>query len=235
VYPLSESTAVSFCSALKNAKDILNLPVPPGPSVVMVVNSLIPTSWRVFFDPGNGKVLSYMDQPGDGTVAQWSAANNLLMEARPSLTSHQTIFADDAARQVLRWVLVSGPQPNKSLQFDAKASLRTSTGKFVSLRSAAVQLDPPVIEPGQQGRLVVRLGGFQDLADADLSNLSAQLDGAAGQMPLASREIEPDLNGQTLLTLTYSYRSPDDLGAFAATVMLPAVAEISDTGLVVPK
>lgn len=219
---------------LVNARGVLNLAVPPGPNVVMVVNSLVPTSWRVFFDPSNGNVLSYMDQPGDGTVAQWSAANNHLNEARPSLTSHQTIFADDAARQVLRWVLVSGPQPTGAVVFDVKATLKTNTGKFVSLRNASVTLDPPVLEPGQQGRFIVKLGGFQDLVNADLTNMTVRLDDGP-VLSLVNRETEPDVDGKTLVTLTYSFMSPDQLGAFAATAVLPAVASLSDTGLVVPK
>lgn len=222
-------------TTLENSRSLLALPIPRGPYVVMVVNSLIPTAWRVFLDPKTGKVLNYMDQPGDGTVAQWSAANNVLVEARPSLTSHQTIFADDAARQVIRWVLAGGAQPTSGVAFDVKASLKTGTGKFVNLRNAAVQLDPPVVESGQSARLIVRLGGFQDLAEADLSNITAQFERSSDQMPLVSREVEPDVDGKTLVTLTYSFQAPAEAGSFAAVAVLPGVASISDIGLVVPK
>jgi pimeloyl-ACP methyl ester carboxylesterase len=220
---------------LQGARVILGLAVPPGPKVVMVVNSLIPTTWRVFFDAASGKVLNYMDQPGDGTVAQWSASNNQLNEGRPSLTSHQTIFADDAARQVLKWVLADGAQPTSGFTLEVKASLETNNSKFVNLRSAAAQIDPPVLEPGQAGNFVVRLGGYQDLAESDLSNIEARLDGSSNKLILTGREIEPDLDGKTLLVLTYAFQAPEDIGSFAATVKLPAVANISDTGLVIPK
>src|SRR5439155_667716 len=89
---------------------------------------------------------------------------------------------------------------------------------------------------GQAGRVILEVGGLQDLAEADVSNIEARLDVAPG-VPLlqSSREVEPDIAGKTLLRLIFSFVAPSALGSFSATVTLPAVANISDTGLVIPK
>jgi pimeloyl-ACP methyl ester carboxylesterase len=232
----SDERQVWLRETLHDAKEILQKPIPQGPKVVTIVNSLIPTTWRAIFDPGDGRVVHYISQPGDGTVAQWSAANDQLADARPALTSHQTIFADDASRQVLRWILTKGPQPTAGVLVNIKASLRTAAGTFVGVASASAQIDPPVMEPGQRGRFIVELAGQQEIVEADLSNVRAFLDSTPpSALPPPQREIAHDLAGNALVRLLFAFEAPGDLGSFSATVDLPSIANLSDTALVVPK
>jgi pimeloyl-ACP methyl ester carboxylesterase len=221
---------------LTEAKSVLRTPMPSGPKVVRIVNSLIPTPWRVVFDPSNGSVIDYIPWPGDGTVYEKSAADDHLGDARPALTSHQRIFADDASRQVLRWVLVEGPEPTKGVLPFIKAKLQTATNSFVGVASASAEIDPPVLEPGQQGRFIVELAGQQDLALADLSNVYAFLDETpALQLPSPMREVMADPSGNVKVRLVFTLNAPSELGSFSATVHLQSVANLSDTGVVVPR
>jgi pimeloyl-ACP methyl ester carboxylesterase len=221
---------------LSDARTILNVAVPQGPKVITVVNSLIPTAWRVIFDPKDGRALNYISQGGDGTVVQWSAANNQLADARPALTSHQTIFADDAARQVLRWVLTGGIEPTKGVLVNIKASLRTASGALVGINSASVEIDPTVLEPSQQAHLLVELTGRSELAVADLSNVRAFIDSSPPvQLATPEREQDTDPAGNVLVRLRFPLAAPTERGAFSATVSLPSVADLTDNAVVVPK
>jgi pimeloyl-ACP methyl ester carboxylesterase len=221
---------------LADAKSISQTDIPQGPKVVMVVTGLIPTAWRVTFDPVNGRVMQYVDQAGDGTVNQWSASNDHLNDARPALTIHSTIFADDASRQVLRWVLTSGQEPTKGVLTNIRASLRTNTGVFVPIMSASVEIYPQVLEPGQKGRFIVELEGEQELASADLSNVTALIEGGSPmRLDARQRELDSAPSGRPLVRLNFPFEAPNSPGSFAVTANLPSVADLSDIGLVVPK
>jgi pimeloyl-ACP methyl ester carboxylesterase len=221
---------------LTDASAIVQIGIPPGPKVITVVNSLIPTAWRVIFDPVDGRMLTYINQPGDGTVYQNSAANNHLEDARPALTKHQTIFADDAARQVLSFVLIRGPEPVKGVLSTIKARLRTQTGGQVGVVSVSAEIDPPVLEPGQKGRFVVELTGEQALLTADLSNIRPVVDGSTPVSLLPpDREFDPDPAGNVLVRLAFPLEAPTELGSFSVTVNLPGIAELTDNAIVVPK
>jgi pimeloyl-ACP methyl ester carboxylesterase len=221
---------------LADAKAVADTNIPQGPRVVMIVTGLIPTAWRVTFDPRDGRVLKYVDQAGDGTVNQWSAANDQLVDARPALTIHATIFADDASRQVLGWVLTRGKEPTKGVLTNIRANLRTKAGIFIPVMSAAVEIDPQVLEPRQRGRFIVELEGEQDLVAADLSNVAAFVEGVP---PLAlaapQREVDSAPSGRPLVRLVFPFEAPATPGSFAVTVNLPSVADLSDVGLVVPR
>jgi pimeloyl-ACP methyl ester carboxylesterase len=220
-------------SVLAIARDISKLEIPQGPMVVPIVNGLIPTAWRVVFDNNNGRVIQYILQPGDGTVYQNSAANNRLVDARPALTSHQTIFADDAARQVIRWVLTKGPEPTRGTLTGIMASLRTADEKLVSITSASVEVVPSVLGKGQDAEIVVELTGDPDLDAADLKNLTIVMDGA----PLSAvprRQLSKPTPDSSIVRLTYPIKAPLSPGAFLVTARLPGVADLPDIALVVP-
>jgi hypothetical protein len=91
------------------------------------------------------------------------------------------------------------------------------------------------LQTNDEGRFIVKIGGLEDLKEADLSNVKAQVEGSSVPMRLLGRDTEPDVDGKSLVTLSFSFQAPSDLGAFAATVDLPAVARISDTGFVIER
>jgi pimeloyl-ACP methyl ester carboxylesterase len=220
---------------LSTAKAITRVEVPMGPNVVPIVNSLIPTAWRVEFDASDGRVLEYIDQPGDGTVYQNSAANNQLPNARPALTRHSKIFADDASRQVLRWVLTRGPEPTKGVLPIIQANLRTASGALVPISAASAEIVPPVLDPGGSGIFIVELRGSKELVSADLSNVSAFREGLPNPLVRTSVDVLKTAVDSAVVRLTYSLTAPQEPGAFSVTVNLPAVAELPDVGVVVPK
>jgi pimeloyl-ACP methyl ester carboxylesterase len=219
---------------LSTAKEIANVEVPPGPSVVPIVNGLIPTAWRIEFDATDGRVLKYIDQPGDGTVYQNSAANNQLPNARPALTRHSTIFADDASRQVLRWVLTRGPEPTKGVLPEIRATLRTATGSLVPVSAASAEIVPAALDPGQNGQFVVELHGSQELATADLSNVAAFREGLSKPLQIARKDVSKSTDS-AVVRLVFALSAPSEAGAFSVTVNLPGIADLPDVGLVVPK
>ncbi len=224
-----------LAQTLADAKAIARLEIPQGPRVITIVTGLIPTAWRVLFDPADGHVLDYIPQPGDGTVYQNSAANNHLIDARPALSPHQTIFADDASRQVLRWVLTGGAEPTKGVLADVQARLRSKAGD-VDISAASAELKPNVLVPGSQGDFVVELHGFKDLRSADLTNIQALLDTPpVTQLSPPTREVEEDAAGNVIVRLIFHFDAPAELGSFSVAVSLPGVTILQDGGLVVPR
>jgi len=220
-------------AVLADAKAIAQVKLPVGVQVVPIASSLIDTSWRAIFNKSDGKVVRYIAQPGDGTVYQLSAANGVIADARPSLTEHQRIFADDAARQIIRWVLVGGQEPVAGFLTNIKARLRTASGLEVPLSSVRVEIIPGIIEPNQDGNLFVELTGDSHLADSDLSNLTASLGAPSSPLQSAEREVVRVAAGEAFVRLSFKFRAPAEGGPFSATVKLPNVADISDVGLVV--
>jgi hypothetical protein len=221
---------------LADAKAIARLEIPSGTHVISIVTSLIPTAWRVLFDPEDGHVLDYIPLPGDGTVYQNSAANNRLRDARPSLTNHQTIFADDASRQVLRWALIGGAEPTKGVLADIQARLRSKTGDFVDISAVSAELKPNVLAPGSQGDFVVELHGLKELTGADLTNIQAFRDTTPSVvLDPPTREVEQDAAGNVVVRLLFRFNAPAEPGSFSANVYLPGVTILSDTGVVVPQ
>ena len=220
---------------LSEAHRVLDTPVPQGPKVITVVNSLIPTAWRVIFDANDGHV-DYIPLPGDGTVVEQSAANGHLDNARPALTTHQTIFADDAVRQVLRWILTNGVEPTKGVLSNIKANLRTASGTLVGISSASVEIAPSVLEPSEQAQVIVEIVGQNELAATDLSNIRVFID-ASPPIALAppERENDTDPGGNVLVRLRFPLTAPGDRGSFSVSVNLPSVADLSDVAVVVPK
>lgn len=216
---------------LATARSISKVGVPSGPSVVPIVTGLIPTDWRVELDPASGSITRYLQQPGDGTVYQNSAANNQLVNARAALTTHQTIFADDASRQVLRWVLTRGPEPVKgALAITAK--LRTASGAFVPISGASAEIVPPVLNRAQDAQFVVEITGADELAAADVGNVTASQEGRALAKPV--REVLKQPDGAIVVRLVYPFKAPSDPGAFSVSVSLPGVAELPDVAVVAP-
>jgi hypothetical protein len=174
--------------------------------------------------------------PGDGTVYQTSAANNRLIDARRSLTSHQTIFADDASRQVLRWVLIGGAEPTKGVLANIQARLRSKTGDLIDLSAASAEIKPNVLTPGSKGDFVVELRGPKELKSADLANIQAFRDATPSVvLDPSTREIEEDAAGNVIVRLMFRFDAPIEPGSFSTNVYLPGIAILSDTGLVLPQ
>jgi pimeloyl-ACP methyl ester carboxylesterase len=218
---------------LATAKEISSVSIPPTTRVTTVVTGLIDTTWRVIFNQTDGKVVSYISRPGDGTVYQLSAANGQLDNARPALTEHQRIFENDAARQVLRWVLVSGPEPNAVILQDIKARLKTASGKEIGLSDVRVEILPVVSGPNENAEVFVELKGEKDLTEADLSNITTTLDQTRQSLTLSKRELIVDPADAGIVRLFFAFNSPTDIGPYSATVHLPGVAELSDIAVVV--
>ena len=222
-------------TTLSTARAISKVKIPPGPMVVTVVNGLLPTTYRVVFDATDGHVVNYISGPGDGTVFQLSAANGRLRDARAALTRHATIFADNASRQVLRWVLTEGPEPTKGTAPIVEAYLRTADGKSVAISAASAEIVPSVLEPSQSAILVVEVTGGPDLANADLSNIVAVYE--ADRRPLDKPKVSTtnQTANKTTTRIEFSFLAPSAEGAFSIVATLPSVADIPDVALVVRK
>lgn len=219
---------------LADAKAISKVPVSPEPQIITVINSIIPTAWRVIFDPTDGHFVSYTQQPGDGTVYENSAANNRLPDARPALTGHQNIFADDAAHLVLRWTLTGGPEPTKQSTPTIQAHLITESGSSILIFRASAEVEPSVMQSGDVAHFIVELTGEASLASSDISSVRAFLNGTDALSSPQTTQIAaagPDI---ATIRLSFTFAAPKDLGAFSMVVNLPGIARLTDNGLVVP-
>ena len=75
--------------------------------------------------------------------------------------------------------------------------------------------------------------GEERLAQANLSNLTGHIEGVE-KAPFALRSNQARIEGgDGIVRLTFSYRTPKDVGPYSVTVRLPNVADLSDLGLVV--
>jgi len=222
-------------TTLSTARAISKVQVPPGPVVVTVVNGLLPTTYRVVFDATDGHVVNYIAGPGDGTVYQLSAANGHLQDARAALTRHATIFADNASRQVLRWVLTRGPEPTKGTAPIVEAYLRTADGKSVAISAASAEIVPSVLDPNQPAMLVVEITGGPDLINADLSNIVAVYESDGKPLDKPKISTANKVADRTTTTIQFPFLAPSSEGAFSIIATLPAVADIPDVAVVVRK
>jgi pimeloyl-ACP methyl ester carboxylesterase len=221
-----------LASTLATAKAISLVRIAQDVRLVPIGNSLIETPWRILFNKLDGKPIKYINRGGDGTVYYMSAANGQRDDLRVSLVEHQRLFADQSARSALTIVLEGGQEMTAGSLTNIRSQLTTADGQLVSLTSVHYEIRSPVAHPSEENELVLDLAGEERLARVNLSNLTAYLEGEKTPLALKLNQARVE-GGDGIVQLTFSYRTPKDIGPYSVTVRLPNVADLSDLGLVI--
>lgn len=228
----SEKRKQWLAKVLERARTVAHSKVPDRIHLIPIANSLIDTAWRVIYDRSKGDVLRYLPHPGDGTVTALSATNGNPINGRPSRLEHARLFDDEAARQVLRWVIRGGEEPTAGT-LRVAARLRTAKNAEINVTSLDYGLDPPVAKPSAKAKFIVEIRGDPALAKADLSNLTAHL-ADSGNLPARVQEAGGN-SVEGYQRIAFQLKAPAKQGAYEIFVHIPNVADLSDVGLVVEK
>lgn len=193
---------------------LLQAPIPGHVKFAPLVTGLLSTKWRAYIDPKTKTFVHWDLSRGDGTVWEKSAANMELFEARPSEVEHQRIFSSDAARQVLRWALLSGVDPTAGrLNQDYRATIDTGPGG-IDLTSVSLTVNPEILKIGSMGEFMVRMIGKKTLGEADFP-VSIFLHGSDGKVPLHTiTTFKPGDDYTTERTVRATFIAPAQKGTY---------------------
>jgi hypothetical protein len=205
--------------------------LPKGIVRIAIATGLIDTPFKVIVDNETGEILKpFENWAGDGTVIDFSAADWDVEDARASTKEHAHIFADDAAREVIDWIFVGNREPTKGTITEFSRQLRVADGKFMGLRGVSYEIVPQVLTPGQAAVLYVDFTGDNQLATADLSNITVQVD---SQTPNLQGAPPTATTRRSTASLAFPFTAPIELGAHALTIHLPGISDLEDYFLVI--
>lgn len=208
--------------------------LPAGVRSYPVAAGLIGTDFRVTIDSETGEFVGFQQVRGDGTVIVNSATNWNPAEIRPSTNEHARLFANDAVRQLLRYVFV-GDKDDTSGQMEGPWKLKTGRGGQIELSSVSYEAIPQIVAPGEPATFNLSLLGAtvdsaRALAAADLSGIEVRIDGM-GAVPLTAVVGTADDTG---VTLHFDFAAPTAEGSHVVYLMLPGMAELQDVFVVLP-
>ncbi|MDX0425127.1 hypothetical protein GOL39_26600 [Sinorhizobium medicae] len=208
--------------------------MPAGVRSYPVAAGLIGTDFRVTIDSGTGEFVGFQQVRGDGTVIVNSATNWNPAEIRPSTNEHARLFANDAVRQLLRYVFV-GDKDDTSGRMDGPWKLNDGRGGQIDLTSVSYEAIPQIVAPGEPARFNLSLLGAtidsaRALAAADLSGIEVRIDDM-GAVPLTAAVGTADDTG---VTLHFDFAAPAAEGSHVVYLTLPGMAELQDVFVVLP-
>jgi len=151
-----------------------------------IVGGSVNTRWQYYVDPASRSIVQFNSGPGDGTVPEGSAANNDVTRAYVSLAQHQTIFEDASAKKTLERILRNAGLPE--LYNASSYAVRTKEGATLTISSVGVTIAPPVITPGEDAQIEIRIEGAAG-APLDSLDVTAVAEGtktATETIPLQS-------------------------------------------------
>ncbi|MDF0673508.1 MAG: hypothetical protein P0120_04070 [Nitrospira sp.] len=210
-------------------QDLMIQPLPEGLRSFNIVTGLIDTPWKTFFGSQSGAFAGAIPYPGDGTVIDWSAANGVLSEARPSTAEHGTIFDGDAPRQAIKWLLGTDTEPRKGIPLDYRGVLRDAKGRDFNLINIFYETEPNVSVPGTPTVFRLRLRGELALAKADLRNVELWLDDETGGHPLQITRQEVVTEGNIAQhDIAAAFASPTESGPHSVNVKIPGAGTFAD-------
>ncbi|PLU81985.1 hypothetical protein BMJ22_16010, partial [Sinorhizobium medicae] len=208
--------------------------------------------FRVTIDSGTGEFVGFQQVRGDGTVIVNSATNWNPAEIRPSTNEHARLFANDAVRQLLRYVFVGdkddtsgrmdgpwnlndGRGDDTSGRMDGPWKLNDGRGGQIDLTSVSYEAIPQIVAPGEPARFNLSLLGAtidsaRALAAADLSGIEVRIDDM-GAVPLTAAVGTADDTG---VTLHFDFAAPAAEGSHVVYLTLPGMAELQDVFVVLP-
>jgi len=138
-----------------------------------IANGFLDTWSRVFFDPNTGAISANTVSPGDGTVLLYSATNRIPSQVQVSLKEHELIFIGREPELIIKAALsgqtwTAGHGDFSQIIVDAK------NAKF-SIRSEQLEVVPRVAAAGQNVLINITLQGSEDIKNADLANIEADI------------------------------------------------------------
>lgn len=227
------STALHLKSA-RRLKEVMEDALPDGVAFYPLCTGLIDTTWRVHLSAADGRIGHRITGKGDGTVPIRSAANARLDQCRASLAEHATIFADDAARQHLDWIL----RPDRNA-FEPKAGTRetdiavrldASNGERPGVTRIAIAFEPSAVRAGQPFDMEVGLYGEDTLSTVEVAG-KALIRGTADDTPLVRAPCSASfLEAKYCLKKTIT--APAESGPAWVDIKLPGADIVSDVILI---
>ncbi len=149
--------------SLSNAKKLRTLVRQPLPATLnrlfKYAGDKFPTKTQVWLKK-NGKVHSYEEKGGDGTVWLTSAALNRVQDARVSFSKHARIFDDDSVKVGLQRILVpDGPLQNYAATLK-DVEFRSTKGVNIPVDLVSFEAMPPIVKLGQSVKITLGLNGL---------------------------------------------------------------------------
>jgi len=212
-------------------KEIMLERIPNSINFIPLCTGMFDTTWRVYWDAANGRIVKRESDKGDGTVHIRSAANDRLGECRASTSEHATIFASDAARDQLEWIL--RPDLHK---FEPKAGIdptgiafridSVEGGPRLAVNRVGLQVNPAAVRAATDFTVEIGLFGEAALADATIF-ATARLAGHPARTAL-TRSPCSGSNSEAQLCLSGTLRAPSAPGPERFEVKLPGVDPFND-------
>ncbi len=148
---------VALDSAVR-LRDLADRPYPSYVDVYYLVGSAVETNWIYYVDPAARRIVQYTPGLGDGTVPQGSAAGGNLARAFVSLAQHSTIFADAAAQETIKRVLLPGPVTPERYNSVLPVAI-TQLNEVLAIGSIGIEVSQWVVGPLEQVTVSVRVTG----------------------------------------------------------------------------
>ena len=215
-------------------KEIMSEAIPASVGFYPMCTAMFDTTWRVHWDASSGKVVKRELDKGDGTVHIRSAANARLDQCRASTSEHATIFASDAARQHLEWILRPDRhpfQPQAGIDETGIAfRIDTTGGPRLRVNKVGLQIDPAAVRAGTDFQVQVGLFGEAALGNATVV-ASASLPARSATTPLTRAQCAGSLM-EAQLCLVGTLRAPPEPGPERFEVKLTGIDPFIDILLV---
>lgn len=232
--PEGRASISGYLRSALRLKEAMEAALPPRVDLYPLCTGLIDTTWRVHLDPTDGRIIHRLAGKGDGTVPIRSAANAQLAQCRASMAEHATIFANDAARQHLEWIL----RPDRH-SFEPKAGvsetdialrLDTTKGERPGVTRIALSFQPSAVRAGESFEVEVGLYGEAALAAADITG-TARLRGTGDQGALERTPCSAS-HAEAKHCLKRRITAHGDAGPTWVDIKLPGADVVADVILI---
>lgn len=216
---------VSTLSRAKAVQDIMSKPLPVSVQRWTIVNGLIDTPWKATITDYSPTKVEYLTWKGDGTVIDYSASDWNVFQARPSNSEHQRIFADDSARQTIRWIFGNDKEPTAGPGTAITAFIEGADKIRYRVSGIAYRIEPSVVRSGESTRLILKLSGDEDLSKADLSNISIE-------SPITTNKLQT-IHSDTSQEISFNFNAPTSSGAHSVSFVIPGIGRLEEILMVI--